>query len=362
MPERREVAPASPRVGERAILRLGIAITGSFLLASVLSALLPLGGLHGWVATHLALGGAATVSIGTFMPHFGVTLAGTRPEPWPLRLAGVIALAGGMATVALGRPLVGAGFAAGGGLLVLAGIGLTAWTTFAPMRSSLARRHLIVRVCYAVALADAAVAASLATLLVVGWPPVAGAWLSLKPAHAWLNVFGFVSLTTATTLVYLYPTMLGARILRRRSLAVALPGLVIGPPLTAAGYATAGQPLAVAGASLTLLGAAGFLWYGLDTWRRRGNWARDLAWHELAARHGLGAMCWFVLACDAALAGPIRDGVVMPGWTLGDAGGADHRRLGDSGICWRGPPAHVSWPGTPAWRCSGPDSRCRSDG
>jgi hypothetical protein len=126
MPERRDAAPASPRLGERAILRFGIALTGAFLLASAVTGLIPLGGLHGWVATHLALAGAATVAIGTFMPHFGVTLAGTRPEPGWLRLTGVLSLAAGMAGVALGRPLLGPAAAGAAGLVVIVGIAVPA--------------------------------------------------------------------------------------------------------------------------------------------------------------------------------------------------------------------------------------------
>jgi nitrite reductase (NO-forming) len=316
-PERREAAPASARVSERSILRLGIGLTGLFLLASVVSGLLPVGAMHGWVATHLSLAGAATVAIGTFMPHFGVTLAGTRPEAWWLRVVGVVALATGMATVAVGRPLAGAEVAGWGGLLVLAGIGVTAWTTYAPMRSGLARRHPIVQVTYGVALADLALGASLAVLFLFGWTPITAVWVALKPAHAWLNVFGFVSLTVAGTLVYLYPTITGARIRPQPAMAVAVVGLLAGAPLSAAGYAAGMQPVAMAGAGLVTAAAAGLLAYGIDTWRRRGAWARDRAWHDLSARHGLLAMAWFTVTAAAALGSIALDGVVVPGWTLG---------------------------------------------
>jgi nitrite reductase (NO-forming) len=315
MPEGR-AAPPAPRLSERAIARIGIALTGVFLALSLLVGLLPLGGLHGWVATHLSLAGAATVAIGTFMPHFGVTLAGTRPEPWPVRLAGVLALALGMATVALGRP-IGASVAAWGGMLVLAGLLLTAWGTFAPMRSGLARRHPVAQLAYAVALADLALGASLAVAFLFGWPPVADSWVNLKPAHVWLNLFGFVALTVAGTLIYLYPTMLGARIRPQPAIAVAVIGLLAGAPLVAAGSTLSLRPMEVFGATCALAGAVGLLWYGVDTWRRRGRWSTDLAWHDLAARHGLAAMAWFVAVVLALLAGILRDGVAVPGWSLG---------------------------------------------
>lgn len=316
-PERVVAPPAPSRVSERAILRLGIALAATFMLASALSGLLPVGGLHGWVATHLALAGAATVAIGTFMPHFGVTLAGTRPEAWWIRLTGVLALATGMATVAVGRPLVGPGLAAGGGTLVLLGVAVTAWATFAPLRSGLARRHPIVQATYGVALADLAVGALLAVGLLVGWPPIASAWVLLKPAHAWLNVFGFLSLTIGATLVYLYPTMLGARIRPQPAMLVAMAGLSAGAPMAAAGHAAGWLALAVAGGTVTLVGAVGLLAYGIDTWARRGRWASEFAWHAVPTYHGLAAMAWFVVACGWALLRTITEGVWVPGWALG---------------------------------------------
>lgn len=302
---------------ERGVLQLGLALAIAFLLLAGLTGLLPLTGLHGWVGIHLALAGATTVAIGTFMPHFGVTLAGTRPEPVGWRLAGVTALAVGMLVVALGRPFLGDRAAAVGGLLVLAGLGLTAWNTYAPMRSGLARRHPIVQVTYGVALADLAVGASLAIALLFGIEPIVQHWAALKPAHVWLNAMGFVSLTIAGTLIYLYPTMLGARIRPHPTMVAAVLGLITGPPLVALAAMLGSTPLALVGGVATLAGAIGLLGYGIDVWRRRGTWASDVPWHELSARHGLAGMAWFVVSVAAMLVGLLRDGVVVPGWTLG---------------------------------------------
>ena len=317
VPERRDVAPASARLTERGVLQLGIALAAAFLILSILSGLVPLAGLHGWVAIHLALAGATTVAIGTFMPHFGVTLAGTRPQPVGLRLAGLLALFLGMLGVALGRVLVGDGFAASSGLLVLGGLALTAWNTYAPMRSGLARRHPIVQVTYGVALLDLVAGASLAILFLFGVEPVVSAWVGLKPAHAWLNVFGFVSLTIAGTLIYLYPTMLGTRIRPHPTMVVAVLGLLIGPPLVALGSWLHLSLVAIAGGMLAAIGSLGLLGYGFETWSRRGRWANDLEWHELTARHGLAGMAWFVATSLALLAGLLRDGAAVPGWSLG---------------------------------------------
>jgi nitrite reductase (NO-forming) len=317
LPERTASTPAAGRLTERDVLQVGIALAASFVVLSVVSGLVPFGVLHGWVTIHLSLAGAATVAIGTFMPHFGVTLAGTRPQPSSLRLAGVLCLALGMLGVALGRPLLGDRIAAMSGLLVLAGLGITAWNTYAPLRSGLARRHPIAQLTYGLALVDVWLGATLAILMLLGWPPISSEWIALKPAHVWLNVFGFVSLTIAGTLIYLYPTMLGARIRAHPTIALTVGGLAIGPPLVSAGAAIQVAPMAIAGGGATLVGALGLLGYGIDVWIRRGKWANDLAWHALAARHGLAGMAWFALAAATALVGLMRDGVAVPGWTIG---------------------------------------------
>ena len=317
MPERQSAAPASSRLNERVVLEIGVALAATFLILSIVAGVLPLAGLHGWTAIHLALAGATTVAIGTFMPHFGVTLAGTRPVAARLRLAGVLLLAAGMLGVALGRPFFGNHLAAGSGVLVLIGLGVTAWATYAPMRSGLVRRHPIVQLTYGVALADLTVGASLAILFLLGLGPITSHWVALKPAHAWLNVFGFVSLTIAGTLIYLYPTMLGTRIRPHPTMVVAVLGLMIGPPIVALGAALELSWLAVAGGSVALAGAVGLFGYGIEIWRRRGTFAFDLAWHALTARHAMAGMAWLVAALATAVVGLVRDGVAVPGWGIG---------------------------------------------
>jgi nitrite reductase (NO-forming) len=317
MPERQSAAPASSRLNERVVLQIGVALAATFLILSIVAGVLPLAGLHGWTAIHLALAGATTVAIGTFMPHFGVTLAGTRPVAARLRLTGVLLLAVGMLGVALGRPFLGDRVAAGSGVLVLIGLGVTAWATYAPMRSGLVRRHPIVQITYGVALADLTVGASLAILFLLGLGPITSHWVALKPAHAWLNVFGFVSLTIAGTLVYLYPTMLGTRIRPHPTMVVAVLGLMIGPPIVALGAALELSWLAVVGGSVALAGALGLLAYGVEIWRRRGTFAFDVAWHDLTARHAMAGMAWLVAALATAVVGLVRDGVAVPGWGIG---------------------------------------------
>jgi nitrite reductase (NO-forming) len=300
---------------ERRVLSIGLALIGGFVAAAVVSGILNRG--IGWSTLHLALVGAATVGIGTFMPHFTVTLAGTEPEPAPARLAVLGTLAASGIAVSLGVPsatswLVIAG---AGGLLV--GIVGTAWMSFAPLRRGIARRHPIVQLVYGAALLDLAIGVSLAMLLYLGWQPVVSRWADLKLAHGWINLLGFVSLSVAGTLVYLFPTVIGARIKAHRSLAILVVGCVSGPPIVAVGAAIGRAPLAAVGGWITAAGAVGQAWYVVDALRRRGRWAYDRDWHRTVIWHLAAGTGWFVLA-TAALG--TRLTIIGPtGWSLGAA-------------------------------------------
>ena len=50
---------------------------------------------------------------------------------------------------------------------------------------------------------------ALSTAFVAGITPIVERWALLKPAHAWLNVIGFLSLVVAATLIHLAPTVVG---------------------------------------------------------------------------------------------------------------------------------------------------------
>src|SRR5688500_19784081 len=101
-------AERRPRLTERHVLALGVSASGLFVLAAALTAVSTVAGRgSSWAALHLALAGAATVAIGTFMPHFAITLAGTRASPSPQRLASLVALGLGSLAVVLGVRLVG---------------------------------------------------------------------------------------------------------------------------------------------------------------------------------------------------------------------------------------------------------------
>lgn len=315
-------APWQPRVGargrlnERAVLRIGLLLSVAFLTAALIVALATASGLQ-WAAIHLALAGSSMVAVGTFMPHFGVTLAGAVPSSAPLRLTGVLALATGAALVVVGVAM-GPTFAAfvGAGLIWI-GLGITAWTTFAPTRGPLARRHPIAQLAYAVALVEVAIGIALPVLLLAGWDPAVAGWSSFKPVHVWLNLFGFISLTITATLVYLYPTIVGTRIRTHPSLMLMVLGGIAGPPLVAIGAAFALQPVAMIGATIALAGAIGHLWFAFDVWGRRARWTTDPGWHRLTVGHITAGMAWFVVAVATALVGIVRDGPSPAGWMLG---------------------------------------------
>ena len=82
--------------------------------------------------------------------------------------------------------------------------------------------------------------------MLAGVPPVVRGWP--KPAHAWLKVFGFLSLVIAATFAPSGADGHGSRIVPRRSAVVALAGLAIGAPLVALGFALGDDQVARIGA------------------------------------------------------------------------------------------------------------------
>lgn len=304
------------RLDERRVLRLGLALTAAFAGAAVVAYGAPVVRAGHWAGLHLSLAGAALVAVGTFMPHFGATLAGAAPESPRLRLAGIAALASGALLVVSGVVAQLSAVAVLGAVGIWLGLAVTAWNTLRPGLRPLSRRHPIAQVAYAVALAEVTIGIGLPVLLLLGWEPAVMSWARLKPAHVWLNLFGFVSLTVSATLVYLYPTILGARIRAHPTLFAMVGGGIAGPPLVALGAALDSPPVAVIGAVTTLLGAAGQLAYGVDVWRRRFRWTTDFGWHRLTTWHLTAAMGWYLAAVTGALAGIVRDGPAPAGWGL----------------------------------------------
>jgi nitrite reductase (NO-forming) len=311
-------SPARRRgLDERTVLRTGIALAAAFVVAALVSFSTPAVRQGHWAGIHLSLAGAALVAIGAFLPHFAITLSGSRPEPAPLRLAGVLSLAAGAALVVAGVLSNAVAITVSGATLLWLGLGITAWTAFRPRREPLARRHPVVRLAYATALLDVAIGILLPVLLVLGWEPAVVHWARLKPAHVWLNLFGFISLSITATLVYLYPTILGARIRASVALPVLVVGAVGGPPLVALAAVLGSDALAIVGGTLTLIGAGALAAYAVDTWRRRGTWTTDPSWHLVTSLHPSAAIAWYLASVATALVGLARDGVAPAGWGVG---------------------------------------------
>ena len=315
---RTAVAPARPaRMTERHVLALGLAMSGAFVLAAVtVGATAAITGQPAWAAIHLALAGAATTAIATFVPHFAITLAGTRPEPALQRLAAIVLIAAGAASAVLGMTLIGAPMAAGGAAAMVAGLGITGWQAVAPLRNPLARRHPIVTASYLVAIAEMAAGISLGGFVALGYDPVVAAWATLRGAHAWITLLGAVSLTIFGTLVYLAPTILGARIRPSRWLVAGTIGMLAGPPVTSVGFMLGSASMATAGAALALVGAVGQVGYVVDTVRRRGPYTSEHDWRRVAVWHLVAGTGWFALAVAAALV-ELAGGRPLAGWALG---------------------------------------------
>ena len=306
-----------PRLAERHVLVTGLAISAGFVAAALVAGFIAVASSGvGWAALHLAVAGAATVAVGTFTPHFAVTLAGTRPSPAVPRLASLLGLGIGGLAVVVGALLGASALAASGTVLTLAGLVAVAFHVVAPTRDPLARRHSVVTLAYGLALLELAVAVVVGGLGAAGVPGVIEAWDRLRPMHAWLGLFGAISLTIFATLVYLVPTVVGARIRAGWSLGLAFTGIALGPLLTVTGFAAATREVVAAGMALTALGALGQLGYIIDCVRRRGTFTGELDWRRVAVGHLLSGPVWFAAACVAALVGVLGGGAVA-GWTIG---------------------------------------------
>lgn len=319
------VAPRLDRNADRRITAGGIMLAGAFVAAALGSLALPEATrLGAWLPLHLVLAGGAGVAIGSAMPFFSAALSAAPPAPARLRLATLALLAGGAIAVASRAALGGGALPVLGGSAYLAGIvGLFA-ATFLPLRRALGPRRPLISLAYGTALADVLAGAALGTLFLGGWLPVVGSWVGLKPAHAWLNLLGFVSLTVTGTLIHLLPTVLGGRILPRTSSVVAVVGLVVGTPLVALGFAISGGPgpaadlIARSGALVALVGAGGLASFARAAVRARGRWSTEAEWHRLTSWSLVAAVAWFALAVALAAGRVLIVGATPAGWSVLD--------------------------------------------
>jgi len=240
-----------------------------------------------------------------------------RPGFMTKRIALVVALlAGGVAIVTGGRAAGALGLAAAGGTLVVAGlVGLLA-AAFGPLRRSVATRRPLIWAAYVVAIVEVAIGVSLASADLAGDSAVTASWPLLKPAHAWLNVLGFVSLVIATTLVHFLPTIAGTRIVRRRPLDVALVALAAGPAVVAAGMAVQRLHQVRAGAVVEAVGAVGLVVGAAGIVRARGRWTTDPGWHRFTLGSLLAGLGWFVVGTAGAVGPAVAHGASTAAWDL----------------------------------------------
>lgn len=313
---RRRAVPID-RSGDRWVAVGAIGLAVGFLVAAFASLLLPAGARGGsWLPLHLALAGGAASAIAGVMPFFAAAFAAAPPSDTRLRWSALAAVAGGAVAVAAGVSAPAPGLAVAGGAVFVGGIVLTGVVTVRPLRGALGASRGLVTEAYVVALGQVAVGATLATLLLAGWPPLAEAWVRLKPAHGWLNLVGFVSLVIATTLLHFFPTVVGARIASHRSARLTVVGLAAGAPLVALGYAAGSDVVARAGALGTLAGAAGLAIYAGRIWPTRGRWTTDRDWHRFAMAGLISAIAWFEVGI-AVLAGRVLVfGAAPAAWSI----------------------------------------------
>lgn len=309
--------PPIVRGVDRWITFAGLLTAASLLALAGLAAIGSAPGGTVWLPLHLAMAGAAGSAIAAVLPFFTTALARAAPAHPALRVAGVGFIAGGAVLAGLGMSGGRAGYAAIGGAVYVAGLVAVAASAFMPLRAAIGFRLRIVPLAYAVALAQVGVGVTLATAMLAGWTPVTGAWAALKPAHAWLNVFGFVTVVVAASLIHLAPTVAGSRIRSRGSATVALASLMAGAPLVALGMAAGWDVLAGVGALVELVGAAALAFHGAAVQRDRGRWTSDPAWHRFAGLSLLAAPAWLLVALTIGAGRILWLGATPAAWSVG---------------------------------------------
>lgn len=309
-------AERASRAGERRVVLAGMAGASAFLAAAIVTWGSGIGGPGRWAPLHLALAGGASLAIGALLPHFTVSLAVARPAPARWRALALVLLAAGALIAIVAVSSGAAAVGAVGAALYLAGIAMTAATAFGPARAGLGRRRGVVDLAYALALAEVGISVTVALLYLAGVGPIVDGWARLKPAHAWLNIIGFVGLVVAATLIHLYPTVVGSRIRPRRSMLVMVVALAGGAAIVAAGYALASDLVARAGAVLAAGGATAAVPVAVGAGRARGRWTTDLDWHRLTIGHLTAAIAWLVVGIGVAAAGVLVGGAAPAGWSV----------------------------------------------
>lgn len=301
---------------DREITFAGLLVAATLLGLAAASAVWLSSGGTIWLPLHLALAGAASTAIAAALPFFTAALARVAPADPRVRIVAILLVAGGSSLAGVGMSSGRSVLAAVGGSVYLAGILALAMAAFVPLRATIGFRLRLVHLAYAIALAQVGAGVALASLMLGGWAPVAGAWAALKPAHAWLNVFGFVALVVAASLVHLAPTVAGARIRARRSASVALVGLMAGAPLVAVGMAAGWDVVARIGALVEVGAGVALAIHGAAVQRDRGRWTSDPGWHRLAGLNLLAAPVWLLVALAIGAGRILWLGATPVAWTV----------------------------------------------
>ncbi|MDH4141394.1 MAG: hypothetical protein OEV61_02175 [Chloroflexota bacterium] len=305
------------RTDDRRITFAGLAVSALLLGAAAATLVAPDGARRGlWLPLHLALAGAAGTAIASALPFFTAALAVAPPAGRPTRILAIGGIAGGALVVSGGVAAGAPAVAVGGGLTYLVGLAAVAVAAFGPLRGALGPRRELVTRAYAVAIGCVATGVILSTAYLSGLAVVVERWALLKPAHAWLNVVGFLSLVVAATLIHLAPTVAGARMQPRASARVAISGIAAGPPTLAIGLALALDYLVRLGAALTMAGALALVIHGFVVRTERGRWTTDPAWHRLTSGSLLLAPIWFAIGVSVAAAPFLRSGADPLAWDV----------------------------------------------
>jgi nitrite reductase (NO-forming) len=311
----RQRAVPIDRSTDRLVALGSIVAATAFLLAALVVVVAPPTATRGlWLPLHLALAGGATTAIAGVMPFFVAAFAAAPPADPRIRVASLVAVVGGAVAVTVGVAAGIVAVAVGGGVVFIAGLALTGLAAIVPLRHALGPSRGLVTQAYLAALVFVAVGATTATLFLAGWSPIVEAWPRLRPAHAWLNLVGFVSLVIATTLVHFFPTTVGARIATHWTARATVLGVALGGALVPLGYAAGLDVVARAGAVWTIVGAWALVAYAGGIWRTRHGWTTDAPWHRFVIGGLMSAMGWFVVGTLIAGGRVLMAGAAPSGW------------------------------------------------
>ena len=307
------------RTDDRRITFAGLAVSAALLGLAIVSMAVPEGARRGlWVPLHLGLAGAAGTAVASVLPFFTTALAVAPPARPALRLTAIGLIAASALAVTVGVAGGMPPLAVAGGVAYLAGLAFLAVSAFGTLGGALGPRRLLVRTAYAAALVQVGVGVVAATAMLSGFAPVVERWGLLKPAHAWLNVFGFLSLIVAATLIHLAPTVAGARIQPRRSATIAVACLAAGAPVIATGFALGVDLVVRLGALTELLGAAALVAHAVQVGSGQARWTTDPGWHRMTSWSLLAAPGWLLVAVAIAGGRILWLGADPVAWSLGD--------------------------------------------